>query len=119
MLRQYKLSDYRFRLILLVIALSIFGILIIGSANSIYQTRQILGLVLGLAAMVFISLMDYTWILNFYWDPLLYRYRTAYRCAFSWKKCKRSHALDHHCRTSVPAIRYRKDPSDFILCKIL
>ena len=67
MLRQYKLSDYRFRLILLVIALSIFGILIIGSANSIYQTRQILGLVLGLAAMVFISLMDYTWILNFYW----------------------------------------------------
>ena len=35
MLRQYKLSDYRFRLILLVIALSIFGILIIGSANSI------------------------------------------------------------------------------------
>ena len=108
MLRQYKLSDYRFRLILLVIALSIFGILIIGSANSIYQTRQILGLVLGLAAMVFILL-----------DPLLYRYRTAYRCAFSWKKCKRSHALDHHCRTSVPAIRYRKDPSDFILCKIL
>ena len=75
MLRQYKLSDYRFRLILLVIALSIFGILIIGSANSIYQTRQILGLVLGLAAMVFISLMDYTWILNFYW--ILYFIGTA------------------------------------------
>ena len=75
MLRQYKLSDYRFRLILWVIALSIFGILIIGSANSIYQTRQILGLVLGLSAMVFISLMDYTWILNFYW--ILYFIGTA------------------------------------------
>ena len=75
MLRQYKLSDYRFRLILWVIALSILGILIIGSANSVYQTRQILGLVLGLAAMVFVSLMDYTWVLNFYW--ILYLIGTA------------------------------------------
>lgn len=75
MLRQYKLSDYRFRLILWIITLSILGILIIGSANSVYQTRQILGLVLGLAAMIFVSLMDYTWILNFYW--LLYLVGTA------------------------------------------
>lgn len=75
MLRQYKLSDYRFRLILWIIALSVFGILIIGSANPVYQTRQIVGLVLGLTAMVFVSLMDYTWILNFYW--ILYLIGTA------------------------------------------
>lgn len=67
MLRQYKLSDYRFRLILWVIALSTLGIFIIGSANSVYQVRQTFGLILGLAAMVIVSLMDYTWILNFYW----------------------------------------------------
>ena len=71
MLRQYKLSDYRFRLILWIIALSVLGILIIGSAKPVYQTRQILGLILGLTAMVFVSLMDYTWILNFYWMNLL------------------------------------------------
>ena len=70
MLRQYKLSDYRFRLILWVIALAVLGILVIGSANPDFQTRQIFGLILGLAAMVFVSLMDYTWILNFHW--LLY-----------------------------------------------
>lgn len=67
MLRQYKLSDYRFRLIIWVIALASLGIMIIGSANSAYQSKQILGLVLGVALMVVISLMDYAWILNFYW----------------------------------------------------
>lgn len=67
MLRQYKLSDYKFRLILWVVALSVLGILIIGSANDNYQIRQIQGLVLGVILMVFVSLFDYTWILNFYW----------------------------------------------------
>lgn len=67
MLRQYKLSDYRFRLIVWVLALSILGILIIGSANADVQKKQILGLCLGLALMVIVSLFDYIWILNFYW----------------------------------------------------
>lgn len=67
MLRQYKLSDYKFRLILWVIALSVLGILIIGSANDYYQTKQIQGLVLGIILMVVVSLFDYTWVLNFYW----------------------------------------------------
>lgn len=67
MLRQYKLSDYKFRLILWVIALATLGILIIGSANDNYQLRQTQGLVIGVVMMVFVSLFDYTWILNFYW----------------------------------------------------
>lgn len=67
MLRQYKLSDYRFRLILWVLALSVLGILVIGSANASYQKRQVFGLALGLTSMVVVSLLDYTWILNFYW----------------------------------------------------
>lgn len=67
MLRQYKLSDYRFRLILWVTALAILGILIIGSANNDYQIRQIQGLILGIVVMVIVSLFDYTWVLNFYW----------------------------------------------------
>lgn len=67
MLRQYKLSNYCFRLILWITALSVLGILIIGSANQSYQMTQTRGLILGLAVMIFVSLWDYTWILNFYW----------------------------------------------------
>lgn len=67
MLRQYKLSDYKFRLILWVVALAVLGILIIGSANDNYQLRQSQGLIIGVILMIFVSLFDYTWILNFYW----------------------------------------------------
>ena len=67
MLKQYRLSDYRFRLILWVVALAILGILIIGSADADFQKKQIYGLILGVAAMVLVSLFDYTWVLNFHW----------------------------------------------------
>ena len=67
MLRQYKLEDYRFRLILWVIALSVLGILIIGSARESNQQKQIYGLILGITAMLIISFIDYTWVLNFSW----------------------------------------------------
>ena len=65
MLKQYKIKDYGFRLILWAVALSILGIMIIGSANESYQTKQILGLGLGIVTMVVVSLIDYKWILNF------------------------------------------------------
>lgn len=54
-------------LILLVIALSVMGILVIGSAEESYQNKQILGLIMGLILMVIVSLIDYVWILQFYW----------------------------------------------------
>lgn len=72
MLRQYKLSDYRFRLIIWVIALASLGIMIIGSANQDYQSKQTLGLILGVVLMIIISLFDYTWILNFYWPIYIF-----------------------------------------------
>lgn len=67
MLRQYKLRDYRFSLVFLVILLSVIGILVIGSAQKAAQSRQIYGLILGLTAMLVLSLVDYTWLLNFSW----------------------------------------------------
>lgn len=67
MLKQYKLRDYKFRLILWVTALSILGILIIGSADSDVQSKQIIGLVGGLVLMIIVSLIDYVWLLKFYW----------------------------------------------------
>lgn len=72
MLKQYRLKDYKFRLILWVVLLSSIGILVIGSAKESVQSRQIMGLVLGLIMMVIVSLIDYTWILNFYWLEYLF-----------------------------------------------
>ena len=67
MLRQYRLKDYKFSLVLMTTILSVIGILVIGSANSSYQRPQTLGLILGLILMVIVSLIDYNWLLNFYW----------------------------------------------------
>ena len=67
MLKQYKLKDYNFRLILLLVAISIFGILLVGSADPALQKRQMVGVIGGLILMFIVSLMDYSWILNFYW----------------------------------------------------
>ena len=67
MLRRYKLRDYNFRLVLWVMALSILGVLLVGSADSSLWTRQLFGVALGVVAMVVLSLIDFSWILNFYW----------------------------------------------------
>lgn len=65
--KQYHLKDYKFSLILTVLALSILGVMVIGSAKESVQGKQIIGLVLGLIAMVVISLIDYAWVLRLYW----------------------------------------------------
>ena len=67
MFKQYQLRDYRFRLGFYVDAISIIGTLVIGSAQKSLQSQQIIGMVLGTAAMAVISVLDYTWILKFYW----------------------------------------------------
>ena len=70
MFKQYRLRDYRFRLVCYVYAISIIGILVIGSAEKSVQSQQIVGLFLGTVAMIVVSLIDYNWVLKFYW--LLY-----------------------------------------------
>ncbi|MDE7061626.1 MAG: rod shape-determining protein RodA [Lachnospiraceae bacterium] len=67
MLKQYHLRDYRFRLVLYVVALTIIGIMVVGSAKPSVQSRQIAGFVIGLVVMVIVSLMDYNFILKFAW----------------------------------------------------
>lgn len=64
---RYSIKDYRFSLVALVIALSIFGVFMVRSARPDFMSRQIMGVVLGIAAMVVISLIDYKWVLNLYW----------------------------------------------------
>jgi len=75
MLKQFQLKDYKFRLVFYVYAISIIGILVIGSAQKSVQDKQILGLVLGTVAMLVISLVDYLWVLKFYW--LIYVFNLA------------------------------------------
>ncbi len=66
-LKKYHLKDYNFTLVIAVILLSIIGILAVGSALPSAQSKQIIGMVLGLLAMLVISFVDYDWVLNFHW----------------------------------------------------
>lgn len=67
MIRQYKLRDYNFRLVIVLIALTSMGVLLVGSADPSLQKKQFLGMILGLIVMVIVSLIDFSWILNFTW----------------------------------------------------
>lgn len=67
MLKRYKLKNYNFLLVILLITISTIGVLLIGSAAREYQCRQLIGVITGLILMVVISLIDYSWILNFSW----------------------------------------------------
>ena len=63
----YNIKDYRFSLVILVTILSVIGVFMVRSARPDLMDRQIMGVVLGLAAMVVISLIDYKWVLGLYW----------------------------------------------------
>ena len=68
MLKRYSIRNYNFRLVIYLVALTILGILVIGSAKEgNNQTRQIMGLILGLGAMIAVSLIDYSFVLRFVW----------------------------------------------------
>lgn len=67
MIRQYKLRDYNFRLVFALLVLTFLGVLLVGSAEPALRNRQLAGMILGVVAMVIVSLMDFSWILNFNW----------------------------------------------------
>ncbi|MBQ2936902.1 MAG: rod shape-determining protein RodA [Lachnospiraceae bacterium] len=67
MLKHYKIRDYNFKLVIMVIALAVIGIIAVGSAQESLQTKQILGFAFGIFLMLVISLFDYAVILYFYW----------------------------------------------------
>ena len=67
MLKQYKLRFYNFRLIIFLLAISLIGVTLVGTAAENLKSKQIAGVILGLIIMVILSLMDYSWIMNFQW----------------------------------------------------
>ena len=111
MKQRYSLRDYKFSLVVLVLAISVIGIFMVRSARPEYMTRQILGVVLGVAVMVVISLIDYNWVLNFYW--LLYGINLAGRNIFPW-----SNPLAGSWIRAVSAFGSCENSDNFVLCKI-
>lgn len=63
----YRIRNYDFKLILLILALSTIGVFAVGSAQQSVQQKQLLGVITGTFLMVVISLLDYTVLLKLYW----------------------------------------------------
>ena len=64
---EYHIKDYNFRLIIMLIAITVIGILAVGSAQKSVQGKQIYGFIFGFVIMIVISLLDYTKLLKFWW----------------------------------------------------
>ncbi len=67
MFHNYKLKNLDIKLIIAVIALTIIGIFIIGSASESNQQKQIIGMILGIIVMGVMTIVDYDFILHFHW----------------------------------------------------
>lgn len=67
--KDYRFRCYNFRLILYISVLSVIGVLVIGSATNYdgRETRQLACFIAGLVLMLFLSLVDYHFVLKFYW----------------------------------------------------
>ena len=65
MFRTYKLKNLNIKLIVGILALTIIGILVIGSANEEYQSKQIVGMIVGIIVMGVVALIDYDFVLQF------------------------------------------------------
>jgi len=63
----YSIKNYRFRLLVYVAALTVIGILVIGSARQSVQSRQIAGMIVGMVALLCLSLFDYSILLRLSW----------------------------------------------------
>lgn len=68
-IKEYKLSNLNFRLILYVLAVTFIGIFCIGSASEgeNFQLKQIVGFILGVAVLTFFALLSYKIVFKFYW----------------------------------------------------
>lgn len=72
MLKNYRIRDYDFKLILMLIAITSVGILAVGSARPDLQSRQLLGFIMGFFIMIVLSFFDYSFFLRFYWVIYLF-----------------------------------------------
>ena len=55
MIKQYKLRFYNFRLVIFLLAISMFGIILVGSAREDLRSKQLAGAIIGLIIMIILS----------------------------------------------------------------
>lgn len=67
MFKNYKFKDYDFKLILLVVAITIIGLLVVNSAAPDLTKKQTLGFIAGFFVMIILSLIDYHFWLKFWY----------------------------------------------------
>lgn len=66
--KEYRFKYYNFRLVLFIIALSTLGIMVIGSAGADNDDKkQLICFCVGLVIMLFLSAVDYHFVLKFSW----------------------------------------------------
>ena len=63
----YNLKKYNWRLVLLVLISTGFGLMVIESAANGYARKQLLGIIIGLIGMTIVSFINYQFILKFQW----------------------------------------------------
>ncbi len=71
LLKRYNIRSYKWGLVILLIIISYLGYLIVGSASESLQSRQLLGIIIGIVGMLVVSFIDYQWILKLKW-PLYF-----------------------------------------------
>ncbi len=70
MLKRYKLRDYNFILLIMVIGLMVLGVFVINSADSSFTSKQAFGVAGAVVIIIVVSLVDYhLWLKLF---PLVY-----------------------------------------------
>ncbi|MCM1158947.1 MAG: rod shape-determining protein RodA [Bacteroidales bacterium] len=66
MLENYRLRNYNFKLVILVVFAAVFGTVMINSADSSYLRKQVFGVVICMTGLVVLSLIDYKFIRKFH-----------------------------------------------------
>ena len=67
MFTKFKFREYDFKLVIMILLLSVIGIIAVGSAEPTLRNKQLAGVVAGTALMIFISLFNYKWVMKLYW----------------------------------------------------
>ena len=67
MLRKYRIRNYDFKLVIMILLLAAIGVLAVGSAEESLQNKQIFGVIAGTVIMIVISLFNYKWLLKLNW----------------------------------------------------
>lgn len=66
MFKKYQLRFYNFRLVAIILAISVIGVMVINSAAPYYTKKQIMGIGIALTGMFIMSLVDYIWLSKHY-----------------------------------------------------